>query len=212
MSDVNEPSRTFLELAGHTIQWFLDGFKHSGIGLVRHCWLMCRRLSSQHAPTPSCRASGTVTPSTMLPIARSPAHRSGCSTDRSRAFHYIHRARGMMDAGSSALVHSSNDRPWQPLSRIARRQTGQRTDIRQRHVPALTSLGKDEMGRGILKTGEPSGPRTQAPRLKSSKRPKYQRLGFTKVSPFFLCVGEAAQVLIRKIPWGPTWTTTSFRR
>ena len=162
------------------------------------CWLMYRQLGSQHAPTPSCRASGTVTPSAMPPIERSPAHRSGCSTDRSRAFHYIHRARGMMDPGSSALVHSSNDRPWQPLSRIARRQTGQRTDIRQRHARALTSSGKDEMGRGTLKTGEPSGPRTQDPRLKSSKRPKCKKLCFAKVSPSFLC--EQGLEMIQYVP------------
>ena len=130
------------------------------------CWLMCRQLGSQHASTPSSCASGTVMPSARPPVAMGPAHRSGCSTDRSRAFHYIHRARVMMDAGASALGHSSSDRPWQPLSRIARRQTGQRTDIRQRHVPALTSLGKDEKGRGVSKTGEPAGPRTQDPRLK----------------------------------------------
>ena len=35
MSDVNELSRTFLELSGHTIQWFLEVFKYRGIGFVQ---------------------------------------------------------------------------------------------------------------------------------------------------------------------------------
>jgi hypothetical protein len=46
--------------------------------------------------------------------------------------------------------------------------------------------------------GEPAGTRTQDPRLKSSKRPKYQWLDFAKVSPFFLC--EQGLEMILYIP------------
>ena len=35
MSDVNELSLTFRELAGHTIQWFLEDFKYTVIGFVQ---------------------------------------------------------------------------------------------------------------------------------------------------------------------------------
>jgi hypothetical protein len=61
-------------------------------------------------------------------------------------------------------------------------------------------MGLDSHSRELLAVmyGEPAGPRTQDPRLKSSKRPNYQWLGFAKVSPFFLC--EQGLEMILSIP------------
>jgi len=84
---------------------------------------------------------------------------------------------------------------WQPLRKIVRRETVQRMDICQRNVRALTRLGKDERGKGVLKTGEPAGPRTQDPRLKRSKRWIHTVAWFCEGFPVFLCEEGLERIL-----------------